>query len=68
MDLIVAGDGLPLVLEVNTLPGMTELSDLPAEARAEGKHPLDTIPSVFLKKGPNTVSPLSVRLRTPREL
>ncbi|RKZ20449.1 D-alanine--D-alanine ligase [bacterium] len=29
--------GEPYVLEVNTIPGMTDLSDLPAEANAEGK-------------------------------
>lgn len=36
VDAIVDRAGTPWVLEVNTLPGMTDLSDLPAEARAEG--------------------------------
>jgi len=35
-DFIVAEDGTPYVLELNTIPGMTELSDLPAEAKAVG--------------------------------
>ncbi len=35
-DFIVAEDGTPYVLELNTIPGMTELSDLPAEARYIG--------------------------------
>jgi len=36
VDAIVDRAGTPWVLEVNTLPGMTDLSDLPAEAAAEG--------------------------------
>ena len=28
--------GTPYILEVNTLPGMTDLSDLPAEAKVAG--------------------------------
>lgn len=36
VDLIVSPNGEPYVLEVNTMPGMTELSDLPAEAKAAG--------------------------------
>ncbi len=36
VDAIVDRAGTPWVLEVNTLPGMTDLSDLPAEAKAEG--------------------------------
>jgi len=36
VDAIVDRAGTPFVLEVNTLPGMTDLSDLPAEAAAEG--------------------------------
>jgi D-alanine-D-alanine ligase len=35
VDAIVDRAGTPFVLEVNTLPGMTNLSDLPAEAQAE---------------------------------
>ncbi|MDR1305101.1 MAG: D-alanine--D-alanine ligase [Verrucomicrobiales bacterium] len=36
VDLIVPADGDPVVLEVNTLPGMTELSFIPEAARAAG--------------------------------
>ncbi|MBU6398816.1 MAG: D-alanine--D-alanine ligase [Verrucomicrobia bacterium] len=36
VDVMVAGSGSPLVLEVNTLPGMTETSLLPMAAAARG--------------------------------
>ena len=36
VDVMVRNDGQPMVLEVNTLPGMTELSILPDTARAAG--------------------------------
>jgi D-alanine-D-alanine ligase len=36
VDIQVDATGKPFVLEVNTIPGMTELSDLPAEAEVEG--------------------------------
>jgi len=36
VDLRLAEDGTPYVLEVNTLPGMTPLSDLPRAAAVEG--------------------------------
>ncbi|MHB1477606.1 MAG: D-alanine--D-alanine ligase family protein, partial [Coriobacteriia bacterium] len=36
VDMVVAGDGTPYVLEVNTSPGMTETSLLPMAAAAEG--------------------------------
>ncbi|MCS7089333.1 MAG: D-alanine--D-alanine ligase [Verrucomicrobiota bacterium] len=36
VDIIVRPDGLPVVLEVNTLPGMTPTSALPRAARAAG--------------------------------
>jgi D-alanine-D-alanine ligase len=36
VDVQVTSSGKPYVLEVNTVPGMTELSDLPAQAEAEG--------------------------------
>ena len=29
-------DGVPYVLEINTSPGMTDLSDLPAQSKAMG--------------------------------
>jgi D-alanine-D-alanine ligase len=36
VDMMVDADGTSWFVEVNTLPGMTELSDLPAQARAAG--------------------------------
>jgi D-alanine-D-alanine ligase len=36
VDVIVRPDGQPVVLEVNTLPGMTETSLLPKAAAAAG--------------------------------
>lgn len=36
VDMVVGEDGIPWVLEVNSIPGLMELSDLPAEARAAG--------------------------------
>jgi D-alanine-D-alanine ligase len=36
VDIIVDAGGTPWVLEVNTVPGMTELSLLPDAARAAG--------------------------------
>jgi D-alanine-D-alanine ligase len=36
VDMVISPDGKPYVLELNTMPGMTELSDLPAEAEADG--------------------------------
>jgi D-alanine-D-alanine ligase len=36
VDVIVDGGGLPWVLEVNAIPGLTELSLLPDAARAAG--------------------------------
>jgi len=36
VDLMVDAAGIPWFVEVNTLPGMTELSDLPAQAAAAG--------------------------------
>jgi len=36
VDMIVGRDNIPYVHEVNTIPGMTECSDLPAEAAQLG--------------------------------
>ncbi len=36
VDAVVSKDGTPYILEINTIPGMTSLSDLPAEAEAAG--------------------------------
>ena len=36
VDIIVTRDHIPFVHEINTIPGMTDLSDLPAEAKEAG--------------------------------
>lgn len=36
VDFMLSENGQPFFLEVNTIPGLTDLSDLPAEARARG--------------------------------
>ena len=36
VDMLVGEFGQPYVIEINTLPGLTELSDLPAQAKAAG--------------------------------
>jgi len=36
IDIIVDRDGTPFVHDANTIPGMTDLSDLPAQAAADG--------------------------------
>ncbi|MBI1926713.1 D-alanine--D-alanine ligase [Candidatus Poribacteria bacterium] len=36
VDMMIDADGQPYVTEINTLPGLTELSDLPAQAAAAG--------------------------------
>ncbi len=36
VDFMIDEDGNPYVIEINTIPGFTNLSDLPAEARAAG--------------------------------
>ncbi len=36
VDMMISPAGEPYVLEVNTMPGMTDISDLPAEAEAAG--------------------------------
>jgi D-alanine-D-alanine ligase len=36
IDIIVDKDGVPFVHDANTIPGMTDLSDLPAQAAADG--------------------------------
>ncbi len=36
IDMIVDKDGVPYVHDANTIPGMTDLSDLPAQAAADG--------------------------------
>jgi D-alanine-D-alanine ligase len=36
IDMVVKGGKLPYFLEINTLPGLTDISDLPAEAEKAG--------------------------------
>jgi D-alanine-D-alanine ligase len=36
VDMMVDSEGRPFITEVNTLPGLTDLSDLPAQASAAG--------------------------------
>lgn len=36
VDFVLGDDNKPYVLEINTIPGMTDLSDLPAQARSMG--------------------------------
>lgn len=36
VDFVVSKDNVPYILEINTIPGMTDLSDLPAQSKAMG--------------------------------
>jgi len=36
VDFIISSDGSPYILEINTIPGMTDLSDLPAQSKSMG--------------------------------
>ena len=47
VDFLITKDGKPYVLEINTIPGMTDLSDLPAQARAMGIN-FDTLVKIIL--------------------
>ena len=47
VDFLITNDNKPYVLEINTIPGMTNLSDLPAQARAMGWD-FDTLVKVIL--------------------
>jgi D-alanine-D-alanine ligase len=51
VDMQIDRTGKPFVLEVNTIPGMTELSDLPAEAEVEGMS-YDELVYEILKSAP----------------
>ncbi len=48
IDIMVDGGGRPWFIEVNTLPGMTELSDLPAQAQAAGISYEDLVETILL--------------------
>ncbi len=51
VDMQIDRKGGPFVLEVNTIPGMTELSDLPAEAEVDGMS-YDELVYEILKSAP----------------
>ena len=36
VDFMISDDGIPYVIEINTSPGMTETSDLPAQSKIMG--------------------------------
>jgi D-alanine-D-alanine ligase len=48
VDIMVDPDGLPWFVELNTLPGMTDLSDLPAQARAAGISYEDLVETILM--------------------
>jgi D-alanine-D-alanine ligase len=48
VDMMVDQDGAPWFIEVNTLPGMTDTSDLPAQARAAGISYEDLVETILL--------------------
>jgi D-alanine-D-alanine ligase len=48
VDIMVDREGTPWFVEVNTLPGMTELSDLPAQARAAGLSYEELVETILL--------------------
>jgi D-alanine-D-alanine ligase len=48
IDVMVDRGGSPWFIEVNTLPGMTELSDLPAQARAAGMSYEELVETILL--------------------
>jgi D-alanine-D-alanine ligase len=48
VDMMVDGAGQPWFVEINTLPGMTDTSDLPAQARAAGISYEDLVETILL--------------------
>lgn len=48
IDMMVDDEGTAWFVEVNTLPGMTDLSDLPAQARAAGLSYEDLVEAILL--------------------
>jgi D-alanine-D-alanine ligase len=48
VDMMVDAAGTPWFVEVNTLPGMTDTSDLPAQARAAGLSYEDLVETILL--------------------
>ena len=51
VDMMVDAAGVPWFVEINTLPGMTELSDLPAQASAAGLSYEDLVETILLTAG-----------------
>lgn len=51
VDIMVDQAGVPWFVEVNTLPGMTELSDLPAQAREAGMSYEELVETILLTAG-----------------
>ncbi len=51
VDMMVDAAAVPWFIEVNTLPGMTELSDLPAQAGAAGLSYEDLVETILLTAG-----------------
>ena len=51
VDMIVSPDGQPYVLEVNTLPGMTDTSDLPAMAKEAGMSYDELVERILMSSG-----------------
>jgi D-alanine-D-alanine ligase len=47
VDFMVSANNIPYILEINTLPGMTNLSDLPAQAKCMGIE-YDTLVDILL--------------------
>lgn len=48
IDMMIDDEGTPWFIEVNTLPGMTDTSDLPAQARAAGITYEDLVETILL--------------------
>jgi D-alanine-D-alanine ligase len=48
VDMMVDGSGVPWFIEVNTLPGMTDTSDLPAQANEAGLSYEDLVETILL--------------------
>jgi D-alanine-D-alanine ligase len=48
VDMMVDGPGVPWFIEVNTLPGMTDTSDLPAQAKEAGLSYEDLVETILL--------------------
>src|SRR6266436_3997169 len=65
VDIILSGTGDPFVLEVNTIPGMTAASLLPAAAAASGSSLASVIPGIVFTSSTNG-SPVPDRIISTR--